>query len=313
MKKNPSKWTKVSTSKKNKTTNDASIPNRQNRRSRRKQGSKTLYTRTTPKIPVESAVIGHIFGSMNRQNRVCYKRPNLKKESKTKNEAATTFMENIDFNGKVSKCSSTTRKLDSVKNRIPHKVMTMIPEVVQCDLKFVENKKETYFALVIKGHFPTKAFGDEICKRAHFILNKEIATKVAIVEKKKTRKAKKAQEKALYWSRVPQKKQIMLGSFPALKCLNDMPEIKDEVEDETLPVTFAEAIKPTWPSLPEPDIIFADMLKSIDNRLTVKKEKIVENNCENTASNGSTSLNIAQHEKELDKLKRIEQLEKEIG
>ena len=246
-------------------TKKTTAPNNRQRFKSRKQ-KKTLFTKTTRKIHVDASIVGRMLGS--------------EKHTITR----------VTKSGKSIKTEKT-----SYKHRMSTKVLTILPAISFCTLKFVDNKSMTCFYLVIKGYFPTKAAGDALCERAYGILADDIESKVKFVSKRSQKQAKRVTAEQLYKSQNMQqvkhldhiqskmhgrnvyvttfKRQPMqLGSFSCMSAIVEKGEV------EQVPANFAEAVKDTVAktettivNLPEPDELFVNVLIDVSNRIQLEK------------------------------------------
>ena len=260
-------WTTIKKTKKSKKpfvakTKKTTAPNNRQRFKSRKQ-KKTLYTKTTRKIHVDSSIVGRMLGS--------------EKHTITR----------------VTKSGKSTKTV--CLHRMSTKVLKILPAISFCTLKFVDNKSETCFYLVIKGNFPTKAAGDALCEQAYGILADDIESKVKFVSKRSQKQAKRVTAEQLYKSQNMQqvkhldhiqskmhgrnvyvttfKRQPMqLGSFSCMSAIVEKGEV------EQVPANFAEAVKDTVVktettivNLPEPDELFVNVLIDVSNRVQLEK------------------------------------------
>ena len=268
-------WTTIKKTKKSKKpfvakTKKTTAPNNRQRFKSRKQ-KKTLYTKTTRKIHVDSSIVGRMLGS--------------EKHTITR----------------VTKSGKSTKTV--CLHRMSTKVLKILPAISFCTLKFVDNKSETCFYLVIQGNFPTKAAGDALCEQAYGILANDIESKVKFVSKRSQKQAKRVTAEQLYKSQNMQqvkhldhiqssvygkkkngeynrkvyvttfKRQPMqLGSFSCMSAIVEKGEV------EQVPANFAEAVKDTVVktettivNLPEPDELFVNVLIDVSNRVQLEK------------------------------------------
>jgi len=223
--------------------------------SRKRNRKNALFTRTTAKVHVTRDIVKHVF------------------------RAETTRQE-----------SKSTKELVVKKNRISNKVVVTISSVIFCRLQLVENKKETFFSLVITGIFPTKKIGDDACEAARLILVNEIQVAAVRADRTKVLVEKRAEEKKFAAKkRAPKKFQVK--DFPVLMVLNSAESLKAE----SIRVTRAEAdsqrkqrmdgkakqmrTSEGMPkqSFPEPDVLFRDILqKDVSMRAQLEKKSCNE-------------------------------------
>tara|TARA_B110000008_G_scaffold212199_1_gene211171 strand:- start:200 stop:1165 length:966 start_codon:yes stop_codon:yes gene_type:complete len=250
-------------------TKKTTAPNNRQRFKSRKQ-KKTLYTKTTRKIHVDSSIVGRMLGS---------EKHTITRVTKSGKSIKTEY-----------------------KHRMSTKVLKILPAISSCTLKFVDNKSETCFYLVIKGNFPTKAAGDALCEQAYGILADDIESKVKFVSKRSQKQAKRATAEQLYKSQNMQQvkhldhiqssvygkkkngeynRKVYVTTFKRhpmqlglFSCISDIVE-KGEVEQ--VPANFAEAVKDTVAktetivNLPEPDELFVNVLIDVSNRVQLEK------------------------------------------
>ena len=260
-------WTTIKKTKKSKKpfvakTKKTTAPNNRQRFKSRKQ-KKTLYTKTTRKIHVDSSIVGRMLGS---------EKHTITRVTKSGKSIKTEY-----------------------KHRMSTKVLKILPAISSCTLKFVDNKSETCFYLVIKGNFPTKAAGDALCEQAYGILADDIESKVKFVSKRSQKQAKRATAEQLYKSQNMQqvkhldhiqskmhgrnvyvttfkRQPTQLGSFFCMSAIVEKGEV------EQVPANFAEAVKDTVVktettivNLPEPNELFVNVLIDVSNRIQLEK------------------------------------------
>jgi len=244
-----------------------------------KKGKK-LFTRVTKKVVTTANVVKILFRAEKRAFAVkaAKNQPAVVQENKCLTlDALQEFRaeeKKMDSQKKAVKAtpSPTSKSVVVKKNRLSNKVVVNVPSVVTCRLKLVENKEETYFFLIISGHFLTKKQGQEASDAAFAILQKEIATATKKADGANKREATHAEARQIARDRrAPRRKSLLRKESTSSTSVTTFN--LDGQDFPTMSGEYLTAADSDDAEFPEPDELFVNILEGVsESPVQLEKE-----------------------------------------
>ena len=282
---------------------------RRNSSSQKKNGkgpAKKLFTRDTKQVHVRPDVVKFVFRAEKRSQFKKAEKPSaalvVRKNKCLTLDVLQEFRKEIKKNVSIKKKKATTKppttksgmKKVVKKNRLSHKVCRLVPSILTCRLKLVENKEQTYFFLTLGGHFLTKNKGQEACEAAFAILKNEIETATKKADDANKRDATHIERRQIAKDRrAPRRKHsdhrkvsksvtstattfsfdnedfpTMNGEYPT-DAKGDLTDVLDSTNDNDNVDDVLE--------YPKPDELFVNILECMSERVQLEKPVIVNN------------------------------------